>query len=106
MIWAALFARRNGAVKRAFTAPDGTTWGVEVRTPSASNAMIVFVHPDPQSSMRNRYAWWLSAGPESRDVQARMTPKHVMSSLTDTDIAALFKRSMPISSQVPRWEPA
>jgi hypothetical protein len=35
-----------------------------------------------------------------------MTPKHVMNSLTDTDIAELFRRSMPISSQVPRWEPA
>ena len=105
MIFAALFAK-NDTVKRSFTGADGVTWGVEVRTPSASNAMIVFVHPDPQSSMRNRYAWWLSAGPDSQDVQARMTPKYVMESLTDADIAALFKRSMPISSQVPRWEPA
>ena len=105
MIFGALFAR-NDVVKRAYTAPDGTTWGVEVRTPSASNAMLVFVHPDPTSSMRNRYAWWLSNGPTASDVTARLTPKQVMDALTDADIVRLFKRSVPISSQVPRWEPA
>ena len=68
--------------------------------------MVVFVHPDPNSSMRNRYAWWISSGPESRDVTARMTPKQVMAALDPAEIARLFRRSMPISSQVPRWEPA
>lgn len=105
MIFAALFAR-NDAVKRSFTAADGVTWGVEVRTPSASNAMIVFVHPDPRSSRNNRYAWWLTSGPTASDVQARLTPKQVMDALDDAEIARLFKRSVPISSQVPRWEPA
>jgi hypothetical protein len=105
MIWA-LFARDKSGAKRAFTSQDGTSWKVEVRSPSASNAMVVFVHPDPQSSMRNRYAWWLSDGPESRDVTARLTPKTVLDALTDADVAEMFRRSMPISSQVPRFEPA
>ena len=116
MIWA-LFAGKNGggtfgrhsggnSAARAFRAPDGHTWSAEVRLPSASNAMVVFVHPDPSTTSRNRYAWHQSDGPEARDVRARLGAQQVLDVLTDADLARLFRRSMPISSQVPRLEPA
>ncbi len=117
MIWA-LFAGKNGGggrfgrhsggkgAARAFAAPDGVEWNVEVRVPGASNAMVVFLHPDASTTSRNRYAWHVAAGAESRDVTARMTAQQVLESLTDADLVRLFRRSMPISSQVPRLEPA
>ena len=37
---------------------------------------------------------------------ARMTAEQVLASLTDADLVRLFRRSMPISSRVPRLEPA
>lgn len=90
---------------RPFRAPDGRTWGVEVRAPGSSNAMVVFHHPDTASSRRNRYAWWLSHGPEARDVTSRLTPKTVLDALNDRELQRLFRRSMPIESGVPRFEP-
>ena len=89
---------------RPFRAADGRTWGVEVRAPGASNAMIVFHHPDLGTSRRNRYAWWLTHGPEARDVTARLTPKVVLDSLDERDLARLFRKSMPIDSTVPRFQ--
>ncbi|MBV9880151.1 MAG: hypothetical protein JO180_06620 [Gemmatirosa sp.] len=99
-----LFAKK--APTRPFDGPDGTRWAVELRWPSATNAMVVFIHPDGRTTARNRYAWWIADGPEARDVTARLDPKRVLGALTDADIGALFRRSMPISSQVPRFEPA
>lgn len=90
---------------RPFRAPDGRTWGVEVRAPGSSNAMIVFHHPDAGSTRRNRYAWWLTHGPEARDVTARLAPKTVLDGLDEREIQRLFRRSMPIESGVPRFEP-
>jgi hypothetical protein len=117
VIWA-LFAGKNGgggkfgrhsggrSATRAFAAPDGLTWTAEVRVPSASNAMVVFLHPDTTTTARNRYNWYLTAGPESRDVRARLTAQQVLEALTQSDLVRLFRRSMPITSQVPRLEPA
>jgi hypothetical protein len=66
--------------------------------------MLVFHHP--VAARGNRYAWHNSASPEARDVKARLEAQQVLDSLTDADLARLFRRSMPISSQVPRLEPA
>jgi len=101
----ALFGRKKSAA-RPFDGPDGTRWSVEVRWPSATNAMVVFHYPDAGTTSRNRYAWWIVSGPEARDVTARLDAKTVLDSLTDDDLKALFRKSMPISSQVPRFEPA
>lgn len=101
-----LFARKKEAPRRAFTAPDGTVWGMEVRWPGASNAMVVFHHPDVSTSGLNRYAWWLSDGAQARDVTARMSAPDVLAALTDEQVRTLFRKSMPISSPVPRFEPA
>lgn len=101
-----LFARRKKEARRSYTAPDGTAWGVEVRWPSATNAMVVFHHPDVTTTARNRYAWWVSDGAQARDVTARLDAAQVLAALTDDDVRTLFRKSMPISSQLPRFEPA
>jgi hypothetical protein len=82
---------------REFKGSDGTRWGVDVRMPTASNAMIVFRHPGGDSSGRNRYAWHQWHGPEARSVTSRVSPDAVMKTLSDDVLSLLFRRSMPIS---------
>ena len=83
---------------RSFKGPDGTDWGVDVRMPTASNAMVVFHHPSGDSSGRNRYAWHQWHGPEARSVTSRVAPDNVMKTLSDDVLSLLFRRSMPISA--------
>lgn len=82
---------------RAFTSPNGVQWGVEARSPGASNIMVVFHYPDATTSRRNRYAWINWTGTESRNVTARLETKTVLEGLTDPDLSRLFRRSMPIA---------
>ena len=86
---------------RTFRSPDGTDWGVEIIAPSFSNAMLLFRHPDGRSSLRDRYNWYQWPGSESRNVTARLKPSDVLEDLTDQDVARLFRRSMPVSTQHP-----
>lgn len=81
---------------RTFETPDGVKWGIEVRSPSASNAMVVFAYPDAESSRRNRYSWYQWEGDEANVVTARLDPRTVMDRLSDADLKLLFRRSMPI----------
>ena len=90
---------------RAFNGPDGTTWGVEVRNPGASNAVVVFRHLDGDSTRLDRYAWYITGGAESQNVTGRLNPGAVLDSLADADIQRLFRRSMPVSTN-PRGAPA
>ena len=83
---------------RLFESADGTKWGVEVRMPTASNAMVVFRHPGEETAGNHRYAWHQWHGPEARSVTSRVTPDAVMKTLSDDVIALLFRRSMPISA--------
>ena len=83
---------------RSYTAPDGTHWIVQVMLPGATNAMIVFEHPDGGTSRRDRYNWVNIAGPGARNVTSRADATAVLRELTDAQIALLFRRSMPISS--------
>ncbi len=83
---------------RPFRGPDGTTWGVEVQVPGASNAMIVFHHPGGKTASNDRYAWDIWNGPESRSVTSRVSADKVMQSLTDEKLKLLFRRSMPVSN--------
>jgi hypothetical protein len=83
---------------RAFNGPDGTTWGVEVRNPGASNAVVLFHHPDGDSTRLHRYAWYITGGPESQNVTGRLNTRAVLDSLADADIQRLFRRSMPVST--------
>ena len=84
-------------VMRTFEGADGTKWGVDVRMPTASNAMVVFRHPGGDSSGRNRYAWHQWHGPEARSVTSRVSPDAVMKTLSEDVLVLLFRRSMPIS---------
>lgn len=84
---------------KPFTAPDGTSWRVSVQAPGASNAMILFRHPDGASSRLDRYNWIINSGPEARSVTARVDPSRVLEQLAPEEIARLFARSMPVSRQ-------
>jgi len=84
---------------RSYTSPDGTNWIVQVMLPGATNAMIVFEHPDGATSRHDRYNWVNIAGPGARNVTSRADATAVLRELTDTQIALLFRRSMPISSE-------
>jgi hypothetical protein len=83
---------------KLFRSPDGTEWGVDVRMPTASNAMIVFRHPSGDTSGLDRYAWHQWHGPEARSVTSRVAPEAVMKTLSEDVVALLFRRSMPISA--------
>ena len=83
---------------REFKGADGVRWGVDVRMPTASNAMVVFRHPSGDSSRLNRYAWHQWHGPEARSVTSRVTTDAVMKTLSDEVLSLLFRRSMPISA--------
>lgn len=80
---------------------DGTRWALEVRTPGASSALLVFRHPTGATSRFDRYAWYQYGGPEARDVAGRLTSAHVLSLLSEADVARLFRVSMPISTTRP-----
>ena len=80
---------------RTYESPDGIRWTVLVQLPSHSSAMLVYQHPDGQSSKLDRYAWINSA--TTTDPRERLTAKDVMDRLTDADIARLFRRSMMVS---------
>ena len=53
----------------------------------------------------DRYAWWVSRAPEASDVTARLTPADVLRGLDDAELAQLFRKSIPIASRTPRFEP-
>lgn len=82
---------------KTFTAPDGTAWGVNIQSPSSSNSMILFRHPDGRTSRLDRYNWVINQGPEARSVTARLDPASVLDQLSDDSIKRLFARSMPVS---------
>ena len=83
---------------RTFQAPDGMRWGVEVMLPGASHAMIVFRHPNGRTSRLDRYAWRNIAGPEARNVTARLDADKVLEALSESDFALHFRRSMRIAA--------
>jgi len=83
---------------RTFQSADGVRWRVDVRLPGASNAMVVFRHPNGRTSRLDRYAWTNIDGPEAKDVTARVDPHDVLERLSESDLALLFRRSMRIAA--------
>ena len=84
-------------VKRSFVSPDGTPWQVKVQSPGASNAQVIFLHPDPKRTRENRYAHYLVKGPESQNVSGRVDPETILKSLDEAALTTLFRRSMAIA---------
>lgn len=83
---------------RTFSGPDGTVWLVSIRNPGSSNAMVVFRHPDGETSRLDRYNWYITRGPEARSVTSRLDPETVLEAIDDRQLARLFRRSMPVST--------
>jgi hypothetical protein len=83
---------------RSYVSDDGIEWVVQVMLPGATNAMIVFEHPDGGSSRRDRYNWVNIAGAGARNVTSRADAAAVLHELTDVQIALLYRRSMPITT--------
>jgi hypothetical protein len=90
---------------KTYTASDGTVWGVTVTSPGASNAIIMFRHPNGTTSRLDRYNWVITSGPESRSVTARLSPEAVLDQLDAGTITRLFLRSMPVSRRDPAGAP-
>jgi hypothetical protein len=88
---------------RPYAGPDGTSWGVEVESPSSSNAVVVFHHPNGQTARLDRYAWYQEAGTKANDVTSRLNTTDVLDRLKDQDLRLLFRRSMPINTKWPRY---
>ena len=89
--------------RRVFQSPDGTQWAVDVKVPSFSSAMVVFKHPDGETARGDRYAWYNAHQAEANDPRARLVPGAVLTALSDADVARLFRRSMPISTDRPSF---
>jgi hypothetical protein len=58
--------------------------------------MLVFQHPDGESSKLDRYAWINSM--QTTDPRERLSAKDVMERLSDDQVARLFRRSMMVSA--------
>ncbi|MGQ0767539.1 MAG: hypothetical protein ACT4OZ_17985 [Gemmatimonadota bacterium] len=88
---------------KKFQAPDGTWWGVEVKMPTHSGALVIFLHPDGDTARHNRYAWINSSRPEASDPRSVLPVRSAADALTENEMARLFRRSMPIESSRPSW---
>ena len=82
---------------REYRSPDGLTWKVLVKLPSHSSAMLAFQHPDGRSSAGDRYAWMNISSATAMNPREQLSAESLMESLTDAEIARLFRRSMVVS---------
>lgn len=83
-------------ISKTYRSTDGIEWGVEVISPSNSSAMILFRYPDGESAGRDRYNTLQWHGPEARNVTARLDTDEVLDSLSERELARLFRRSIPV----------
>ena len=89
-----------------YRSADGTVWRVKVSNVGASNAIVLFQHPDGETTRKDRYNWYISKGPEAKSVTGRLDPKKVTASMSGADVELLFRRSMPVSrADVPEAAP-
>ena len=86
---------------KTWQSPDGINWNIHVELPGSSNAMVIFRHPGAASGRKDKYAWYISSGPEARSVTSRLSRAKVLDALSDEDIARLFRRAMNISRPDP-----
>jgi len=83
--------------KRTFRSPDGVHWAVDIDLAGSSNAMVTFRHPRGATARLDRYNWYLSNGPEARNVTSHLSSKAILDSLDDAAMTKLYERSMNIS---------
>ncbi|HEY8311179.1 MAG TPA: hypothetical protein VIG47_11520, partial [Gemmatimonadaceae bacterium] len=81
-------------------------WGVEVQLAGSSSANVVFHHPDPSTSRKDRYVRFDWRGPEATDVVSHLDLGQIRTALSDAVIADLFQRSMPIGFGAPAFATA
>ncbi len=91
---------------KPFQTADGTLWGVEIQLPGSSSANVIFHHPDPSTSRKDRYARLDWRGPEAVDVTGHLDIAKVSATLSEVAIAGLFQRSMPVGFGPPAFAPA
>lgn len=83
---------------RSFQSPDGVVWTVEVQLPGSSNALVLFRHPDGRTARKDRYNWYNANTAEAKNVTGRLDPAAIERSLTEAQLALLFRRSMLVSA--------
>lgn len=88
---------------KPFRGPDGTWWGVEVAMPSHSSAMVMFHHPTGETARLNRYAWVNARDAGAHDPSSVLDAGTVAAALDERTLSRLFRRSMPISTDRPRF---
>lgn len=81
---------------RSFHAADGSTWNVDVKLPSHSSALMTFQHAHGQGVAGDRYAWINAPVAVTSDPRERLQAKSLLESMSDADIAKLFRRSMRV----------
>jgi hypothetical protein len=87
-----------------YRSADGIEWRVGVRLPTNSNAMIVFAHPASfRTGRMDRYAWLNSHSAKAHDPRSRLDSATVAKGLTEAEVAALFRRSMPVHTDRPSF---
>ena len=86
---------------RVWQSPEGINWVIDVDLAGSSNAMVIFRHPGDKNGRLDKYNWFISNGPEARSVTSRLPKKKIIESLSDADLARLYRRSMPISRPDP-----
>lgn len=85
-----------------FRAPDGTQWSATVSMASNSGAMVTFQQPG-DSARFNRYAWMNVTSREAHDPREHLDLKTLTASLTERELARLFRRSVPVSTDRPSY---
>jgi len=86
-----------------FRSPDGSLWGVEVRMPTHSGALVIFHHPNGETARLNRYAWINARGATVSDPRTRLASPGLTEGLSERELARLFRRSMPIETTRPAY---
>jgi hypothetical protein len=86
-----------------YRASDGTMWGAEVRMPTHSGAMVIFHHPTGETARLNRYAWINAPAVTAHDPRTSLGAKGLTESLSERELARLFRRSMPIQTSRPTY---
>ncbi|MGQ0648044.1 MAG: hypothetical protein ACT4P7_10765 [Gemmatimonadaceae bacterium] len=86
-----------------FRAPDGTLWGVQVRMPSHSGALVIFHHPTGETARLNRYAFLNVRSADAQDPRASLTIDALTRALDERAIGRLFRQSAPVSTDRPNY---